>query len=80
MDRDTFSNAQVIALNQKYVFARVDTDKQPQLAQRYKVTGFPTVVAVNANGQEVSRAVGYKSAEGVLEHLPVISSRRAAGA
>jgi thiol-disulfide isomerase/thioredoxin len=66
LDADTFSNARVQALSQKYVFARVDTDKQPQISQRYHVTGFPTVVSLRADGTEVTRSVGYKGPQDFL--------------
>jgi len=61
MATDVFPKPEVIALSQNYAFARVDADQQPEVARRYKVSGFPTVVAVDAEGKELKRAVGYKS-------------------
>ncbi len=66
LDKDTFSSPRVMALSQKYVFARVDTDQQPQLRDRYKVTGFPTVISMKADGTEVTRMVGYNGPQEFL--------------
>ena len=61
METSVFPTPEVIALSRKYVFARVDVEREPSLAQKYKAGGLPTFVSVDANGREVKRAVGYQS-------------------
>jgi thioredoxin 2 len=45
------------AANPQFVFAKVDTDANPELAQRYAIRSIPTL-AVFANGQLVQRISG----------------------
>jgi thioredoxin 2 len=45
------------AANTRFVFAKVDTDANPDLAQRYAIRSIPTL-AVFANGQLVQRVSG----------------------
>jgi len=59
MDADTFSNASVIALSSRYVFARVNVDQQGDLERKYGVTGLPTTVVLDPGGREITRVIGY---------------------
>jgi len=59
MDADTFSNASVIALSGRYVFARVNVDQQGDLARKYGVSGLPTTVVLDPGGREITRITGY---------------------
>lgn len=45
------------AANKHFVFAKVDTDANPELAQRYAIRSIPTL-AIFANGQLVQRTSG----------------------
>jgi len=59
MDADTFSNASVIALSSRYVFARVNVDQQGDLARQFRVSGLPTLVVLDPGGREITRFAGY---------------------
>lgn len=48
---------QVVAANENVRLIEVDVDKQPELAQQYRVKGLPTVVALQ-DGVEVARVTG----------------------
>jgi thioredoxin 2 len=45
------------SLEPRYRFAKVDTEKQPQLAARFGIRSIPTV-ALFSNGREISRQAG----------------------
>lgn len=56
-------------LLQDFVLVTVDTDKQGKLVSRYGVIGTPTMVFLNNRGEEVTRTLGYASAEKFLQTL-----------
>lgn len=63
MDRIAFQDPEVQHLLENFVLLKVDVDKVPQLKSQFLVSGMPTVVVVDAHGEEVARAVGYQTAE-----------------
>ncbi|MCQ2266809.1 MAG: thioredoxin family protein [Bacteroidaceae bacterium] len=58
-------------MNQHYVSLKIDmeTGEGPALSRRYKVKAYPTMLVLRPDGSEVTRLVGYKSAEMLLESL-----------
>lgn len=44
--------------NGKWMLGKIDADRSPELVERFKVDGYPTVVGIY-KGQEVDRMVGY---------------------
>jgi thiol:disulfide interchange protein len=68
MDEKGFQTPEVVQLLEGVVLLKVDIDEVPQLKAQFGVRGMPTIVVVNAHGEEVARAVGYQTAE-QLTHL-----------
>ncbi len=62
LDKDTYSDDRVADLLKKnFVALKLNAEKNGrQLAQRYKVQGYPTILFVNAEGQVIDRIGGYK--------------------
>lgn len=54
---------------------RVDAEKGigPELRDKYKLPGYPTIVFIKADGSEVDRIVGYRPATVFLEELERIN-------
>ena len=52
----------------EYLVAKVDVDREPELAQAFKVVSIPTLVVLQ-NGQEVQRSVGAISKDRILKLL-----------
>jgi len=75
LDVTTFTDPQVQAQLQNFSLLRVDTDKQPGLAQRYGVTGLPTTMVLDAKGTMIARQDGYLPADGYLKLLAQAKSR-----
>ncbi len=58
MDRTTFQDPTVKNALEQFVFLKVDADLYPGTARHFKVVGMPTLVVLDASGQEVYRQVG----------------------
>src|SRR5258708_1224581 len=61
LDKRTWTDAAVIqALEQKTVALRLDAEKETELAARYRIEAYPTVVLIKPDGTELDRLVGYR--------------------
>ena len=76
MDRDTFSQPEVIAASREFVCLRsnLTTDKDPvikELYRRYGVRGVPTYVILGPDGKEIEplRLVGFEAKKEFLARL-----------
>ncbi len=58
MADEAFTDAQIVALADRFTCVLVDADEEPQVCQYYGVRGFPTVQFLAASGQPLSRVVG----------------------
>lgn len=56
-------------LTQKYVSVKVDVDQNPDLASKYSVYGLPTLIVMDANGNEIKRVEGYQTPSELLSIL-----------
>jgi len=70
MDEWVWSDAEVAGvLTAGYIGVKLDGDLEKDLATRFNVIGFPTMIVLDASGAEVGRAVGYQSSKQMLELL-----------
>jgi thiol-disulfide isomerase/thioredoxin len=61
LDKDTWTNADVGKLvGEKAVALKIDAEKEKDLAVRYKINLYPTLLVVKADGKEVDRIEGYR--------------------
>ena len=61
LDATTWKDETVVAwLNENTVALKIDAEKQPELAARYKVSAYPTMVFVEASGELKGSVVGYR--------------------
>lgn len=70
MARQTFTDASVAQYyNANFVNAKIDMEKGegPDLAQRYEVQAYPTLLFVDGNGTVVHRALGFHNKDQFLE-------------
>jgi len=65
MDRTVYTDSTVALETARYVTRKVDAEKGEgvDLARRYKVDAYPTLLVVDAAGTEVAREVGYRPAD-----------------
>lgn len=62
LDADTFTNPEVIELSAQIVAIKINAEKDsgPTLREKYKVSGYPTIVFIDPKtGEQFARIVGY---------------------
>jgi len=70
MDEVTYTDPQVQEkLTQNYVLVKVDVDNNPDLSSQYQAYSLPTIVILDANGNEIKRIIGYQSPEQLLNQI-----------
>jgi thiol-disulfide isomerase/thioredoxin len=61
LDKNTWTDAGVInLLQQKAVALRLDAEIETNLATRYKINAYPSVLLIKPDGTELDRLVGYR--------------------
>jgi protein disulfide-isomerase len=61
LDEVTYKDAKFVAESKNWIMVKIDAEKNKtnvQLAQKFKVEGYPTMVFLKPNGKEADRAVG----------------------
>lgn len=74
MDRIAFLDPEVQYLLEDFVLLKVDVDTVPHLKSQFLVAGLPTIVIVDSEGEEVTRAIGYQSTEQMKKVLREVLS------
>ena len=69
LDAEVYTNKDVIALSQKFVCVKVDSDKNQEDAQKYGVRGLPTIVFMNSEGKASNTVVGYRDSVEFLKEM-----------
>ncbi len=70
MDKKVFTDPEVVAFyDANFVNAKIDMEKGegPQLATKYEVRAYPTLLFIDGHGEVVHRALGYHDADAFLE-------------
>ena len=65
----SFPSPPVQALKERFVWAKVDSDQNEAVGLRYKIKGLPTILILDANGNEVDRLLGYVEGEKLAAFL-----------
>ena len=69
LDSDTYIAKDVVALAQDFVSLKIDADVEKELSSRYKVVGLPTILFIDASGNEIHRVVGYRPPEDFVKEM-----------
>ena len=73
MDEKTWNDPQVAAtMRQHFVAVRVDHDARPDLAERYRDYGWPALIILDGNGQEIVKRAGYIAPEAMQRLLTTV--------
>lgn len=59
MDREVFTDSEVVDLASKTVPVKIDAERQPMVARQFRVQGYPTVLLVDGEGKVKRRVEGY---------------------
>ena len=75
LDRDTFGNGEVRRQLRRVVAVRVNAEEEgKELARRYDVDSYPTIVFTDHDGDEIDRIIGYLPPEQFLAQAARIES------
>jgi len=65
LDRKTLSDDEVVSyLNAHFINIRVNMERAdgPEIASKYRINGFPTLLVLSPAGKELDRFIGYREA------------------
>jgi tetratricopeptide (TPR) repeat protein len=70
LDRDTYTDKRVIRLSGQVVPVKLDAqDEGEEIAKKYGVRNFPTILFINGDGQVEGQISGYMPPEGFIPEL-----------
>ncbi len=78
LDTDTYTDERVIDFaKQNLISKKIDAEKDsgPEQKKKYRVRGYPTILLLDTDGNEVDRIVGYRPPDEFLNELNRIKSR-----
>jgi len=74
MAKETFQNPAVVSyLNNHFIPVRVDTDKKPDTAMRYGVTGLPSTWFLTERGEAMGTVPGFIPPDTLLSMLKEVN-------
>lgn len=79
LDADTYPAPEVVAQSEKFVPIKLDAEKDKEgvrLAKKFKVTGYPTVLFIDADENLAYKIVGYAPAKPFSESMSKASTIR----
>lgn len=74
MDETTYKDKQVLEAMADFVPVKVDADAQPIFIERYRVEAYPTILILDARGNEITRLLGYVESGKLRETLGTVAS------
>lgn len=69
LDRETYRDQEVIRLSKDFICVKVNTDENPEASQHYRVSGLPTIVFLDSNGEIIENVVGYRGSSKYIKIL-----------
>ncbi|MEA1876164.1 MAG: thioredoxin family protein [Bacteroidota bacterium] len=66
MDQYVYTADTVISATKNLTAVKIDGDEHRDLVKKYNISGYPTLVLLDKEGQEIARGVGYQSVVKVL--------------
>lgn len=64
-----FPSKQFKAKAEDFILVKIDVDKDPKTADKYKVRGIPDIQFLAADGSVKHRATGFRGTEGLLSEM-----------
>ncbi|MFN3967112.1 MAG: thioredoxin family protein [Endomicrobiia bacterium] len=61
LDNETYSNPDIVKLSEEFICVKINTDKDPDDARKYRVSGLPTIIFLNSNGDIIEKVIGYRN-------------------
>jgi thiol-disulfide isomerase/thioredoxin len=80
MDVTTFADRRVAGLAGQFIWVKIDTDRQNELAAQFDAKALPTVAVINADGEVIASRSGYMTTDQLLTLLRGDPNKTASGA
>jgi len=80
LDTDIFSSKEFSRATRDFILLKLDADSDVswKLRSRYKIAGYPTVIFASADGDEISRIVGYRKKKDFIQEISKAWAHRTA--
>jgi thiol:disulfide interchange protein len=75
MDQLVYSADAVVKAAENVISLKVDCDKEPELKKQFGVRGYPTMILLTPQGEELKRIDGYRGVKEMAVFLKVKSSK-----
>ncbi len=69
LDQETYRDQRVSLISMSFVCLKIDGDKNSALVQKYNVSGYPTVLFLDASGRKVGGGPGYRDGDAMLNEM-----------
>lgn len=69
MDKEVFTKKEFQDMSKFFVFVKIDAEVEVGLAQKYKVSAYPTYKFINKGGDLIHEALGYQPIEKFLQEM-----------
>lgn len=73
LDESTYTDRRVVNFSEKLVWVKVNAEKVVNLASRYKVNSYPTLILTKSDGAEIDRILGYLPPKEFLNRIKAYS-------
>ena len=77
MDKWTFTDKRVLKALKEFVPIKVSGDVDLQIIRRFAIRTFPTIVFAEADGGEIDRKTGYRSADSMMRWVEDVKAGKA---
>ena len=67
LDKDVFTNKDIIDMSSKFIVIKADGEKNPRETERYNVSGYPAILFLSSEGTEKIRVVGYYNSDELVK-------------
>ena len=67
LEESTYTNPKVAKFLDDLICVRVNAEKDTLISRRYRIHGYPTVLFLQSNGEEIDRIVGYLPPQGIYQ-------------
>lgn len=75
LDQETYQDQRVIQASHNFICLKIDAERSPDLAQKYNVSGYPTILFVNTTGKKIGGGSGFRDANKLLSEMNSIFSK-----
>jgi thioredoxin-like negative regulator of GroEL len=69
METEVYTNSDFVEASEQFMAVRINADKEPTIARKYRITALPTLLFTDSYGNELFRYIGAMAARPLTELL-----------